>query len=188
MQRKFAAAIPLLESALAKPLAITPRSHVLTTLGRCYDGLEQFERSLEYHDRALREDPLNYSAHVNKGVVYRLMGDYEKAAASYATALKMAPEYAELHSSLGTLAIFQSHFDQAVVHLERAVALNDSLAASHSNLALAYASVGRFDDADLALKKAVLRGYHQPEVVRLRIERLKAMTRTRRETDHIVAQ
>ena len=91
----------------------------------------------------------------------------------YQLALKLAPDYAELHASMGALAIYQSDFDTAVTHLEEAVELDDSLPVAHSNLALAYASVGRFDDADAELKKAIIRGYHQPEVIRERIDELR---------------
>jgi tetratricopeptide (TPR) repeat protein len=172
-QRKFAEAIPPLQSALGKPLRVYTRSEVLTTIGNCYNELKQFEESLDYHDRAISEDPKNHQAYVNKGVVYRLMGDYDQAAKLYSKALELAPDYAELHASMGALAIFQGDYQVAVDHLERAVALDDTLAIAHSNLAVAYASVGRFDEADRELKKAVIRGYHQPEVIKKKIEQLR---------------
>ena len=172
-QRKFAEAIPHLQNALGKPLGVYTRSEVLTTIGNCYNELEQFEESLEYHDRAIDEDPKNHQAYVNKGVVYRLMGDYDEAEKLYSTALDLAPDYAELHASMGALAIYQDDYKAAVNHLERAVELDDTLAVAHSNLAFAYATVGRFDEADKELKKAVIRGYHQPEVIKERIEQLR---------------
>lgn len=172
-QRKFAEAIPYLERALEKATEARTRSDVLTSLGNCYNELNRFKESLEYYDRALREDPTNHKAYVGQGVVYRLSGDYDKAAQSYSKALELAPDYAELHASMGVLAMTQGQYDAAVRHLERAVQLNDSLAVAHSNLALAYASVGRFDEAQDELKKAVIRGYHQPEVLKERIERLR---------------
>jgi tetratricopeptide (TPR) repeat protein len=172
-QRKFAEAIPHLENALDKPLGVHTRSKVLTTIGNCYNELEQFEKSLECHDRAIEEDPKNHQAYVNKGVVCRLMGDYDRAAKLYSKALDLAPDYAELHASMGALAIYQDDYESAVNHLERAVELDDTLAVAHSNLAFAYATVGRFDEADKQLKKAVIRGYHQPEIIKERIEQLR---------------
>lgn len=173
-QRTFAEAIPHLENALDKPLVVHTRSEALTMAGNCYNKLNQFEKSLSYHDRAIEEDPKNHQAYVNKGIVYRLMGDYDAAAKLYSKALDLAPDYAELHASLGALAIYQDDYESAINHLERAVELDDTLAVAHSNLAVAYATVGRFDDAEKQLKKAIIRGYHQPEVIRERIERLRS--------------
>jgi tetratricopeptide (TPR) repeat protein len=173
-QRKFADAIQELEEGLSRPLRVYTRAEVLTAIGNCYNELGQFEESLAYHDRAIEEDPHDHRAYVNKGVVYRLMGDYDQAASLYSKALELAPDYPELHASMGALAIYQDDPQTAVDHLERAVELDDTLAVAHSNLAVAYATVGRFDDAEKELKAAIVRGYHQPEVVRERIERLRS--------------
>ena len=172
-QRKFEDAIPHLKDALDKHLGHYTRSEVLTVIGNCYNELDQFEESLEYHDRAINEDPKNHHAYVNKGAVCRLMGDYEKAAKLYSTALELAPDYAELHASMGALAFHQDDYQAAINHLKRAIELDDTLSVPHSNLALAYAAAGRFDEADEELKKAVTRGYHRPEVIKDRIQQLR---------------
>ncbi len=172
-RRRFAEAIPHFERAIERPLKIFDRSEVLSTIGNCYSELEQFEKSLVYHEQALQENPRNHAALVNKGIVHRLMGDFESAERSYQAALKIAPNYAEAHMSIGALAIHQEKYELAITHLERASKLNDSLPIGHSNLAIAYAILGRFDEAELELESAIIRGYHQPEVIRDRIDKLK---------------
>jgi tetratricopeptide (TPR) repeat protein len=172
-QRNFSEALTSFERALDKPLKVYSKSIVLTAIGNCYNELNQFEISLKFYARAIREDPKNYKAYVNQGIVHRLMGNYDKAAKSYAIALKLKPDYAELHASMGALSVFQENYTEAIKHLEHAIKLDDSLAVAHSNLAIAYASVGRFDAADKQLQKAIARGYHQPQVIRERIEQLR---------------
>lgn len=174
-QRKFAEAIPHLQNALEKPQGADTRSEVLTTIGNCYKELGELEKSMEYHSRAIEEDPKNHYAYVNKGIVCRLMGDFDEAAKLYSKALELAPDYAELHASMGALAIHQGDYNKAIEHLERAVDLDDKLPVIHSNLAIAYASAGQFGKAEKELKKAIVRGYHQAEAIRERIEQLRKL-------------
>jgi Tfp pilus assembly protein PilF len=138
-------------------------------IGNCHNALNHYDKALEYHDRALQENPRNHKALVNKGVVYRLKGDFEKARECYDKALEIAPDYAELHVSLGALLELQEKYNEAIQHLERAVQMNDSLAVGHANLAMAYAGAGRFDEAETSLRAAVVRGYRQEKVIRERI-------------------
>ncbi len=173
-QREFGKAIPLLESSLDKELKVYTKSMVLTSIGNCYNELEDFNSSLQFHDRAIAADAKNHQAYVNKGVVHRLQGDYARAEECYMKALALEPNYAELHASMGALAMFQDDTEKAIKHLEKAVELDDTLAVAHSNLAIAYATIGKFKEADSELRKAVIRGYHQPDAVREHIEMLRA--------------
>lgn len=163
-------AIPRLERALDGPLRTISRSIVLTMLGNCYAELEQYDKALSYHDRALEADEGNYRAWVNKGIVHRLLGDYDEAERCYNKAVDIRPDYAELHASIGALYCWQDRYADAVEPLERAVKLDDALAVAHANLALAYAGVGRFAEAELELRKATFRGYRNSDVVQERIE------------------
>lgn len=172
-QREFARAIGHLENALEKPLDAATRSDVLTTIGNCYCEIDQLAKAIEYHDKALKENSFNYQSHVNKGVVYRLMEDFDSAEKSFQEALLLAPQYAELYVSMGDLALHQEDYEKAIMHLEQAIELDDELPVAHSNLALAYANIGRFAEAEEELKKAEERNYHQPELIQTEIERLR---------------
>jgi len=176
VQGRCADAIPWLERALQKPMESSEKSILLTTIGNCFNRLQQFDKSLEYHELAIREDPKNHRAYVNKGVVYRLMGDYDKAAEAYTKARELAPDYVELYQSMAALAIAQGEYDTAIEHSERAIELNSSHPTGYSNLAVAYASTGRFDEAYEQLRKAVLHGHPQPEVIKNRIDQLRIAT------------
>lgn len=171
-ERKFAEAIVPLEAALQQPCS-TPSSLILTVIGNCYNELDEFEKAVSYHDRAIAADPRNYKAYVNRGISYRLQGDFAKAKESYNRALEIEPDYAELYASLGALAIHQGEFEEGVQHLERAIRLDPQVAVAHANLAVGYASVGRFTDADRELKTAIVQGYRNGPLIQERIDELK---------------
>jgi tetratricopeptide (TPR) repeat protein len=65
------------------------RSELLTTLGHWHSSLNHYDRALAYHDRALQENPKNDKAFRNKGAVYSLMGEDEKARECYNEALQL---------------------------------------------------------------------------------------------------
>jgi tetratricopeptide (TPR) repeat protein len=171
----FAEAARELESAVALPHS-SDQSDLLTTIGNTYNELREYEKALEFHERALAENPNNHRAHVNRGVVYRLQGEFDKAEESYKAALQIQPDYPELHASLGSLALHRGEFEAAIPHLERAIELQDNLPVGHANLAMGYASVGRFEEADKELKKAIIQGYKNGSVIRERIDDLKEVS------------
>lgn len=171
----YAEAIPCFEDALKKPLINYDKSEVLTMIGNCYNELDEYEESIRYHNMAIKENPKNHTAYVNKGIVCRFLGEFEEAEKMYNKALELEPDYAELHVSLGALYIHQEEYEKAVAHLEKGVELDDTLAVAHSNLAFAYATVGRFEDADRELKKAVVRGYEHAELIKKRIDSFKTI-------------
>lgn len=171
-ERKFAEAVVLLESAVDQPSSTAP-TLLYSIIGNCYNQLEEYEKAIGYHNRALTADPKNHQAYVNRGVTYRLMGEYDKAEASYNKALELNPNYPELHASLGSLAIHRGKHAQGVEHLERAIALQADLPVAHANLAVAYAGIGRFTDADQELQTAITQGYHNPTAIQTMIDQLK---------------
>lgn len=172
-ERKFAEAAIHLETALNMPDTTVSQSMLLTVIGNCHNELKDYEKSLEYHDRAIAADPQNYKAYVNRGVVYRLTGQAEKAADSYTQALAIEPNYPELHASLGALAIHREQYIDGIKYLRRAIELQDELPVAHANLAVGYACVGRFDDAQRELDKATAQGYWNTELVQKRIDDLR---------------
>ena len=173
-QREYEQAITVFDAALSKNFSAYSRSDVLTVLGNCYYEIDELDTAIDYHNRAIEADPTNHRAFVNKGIVYRLMGEYDAAKAEYMSALELAPDYAELHGSLGALALVQGDYQAALQYLERCNELDGSLPVGHSNLALVYAELKRFDEAEVELKKAIELGYHQPELIRQRIDEARS--------------
>ncbi len=176
-ERKFEEALPVLKKALTEPHLDYSKSSILTAIGNCYTEFEDYDEAIKFHDMALAGDPKNHRAHVNKGIVYRLKGEYESAANCYLEALKLAPDYAELHASMGALSLFQNDVEGSIRHLEKAVELDDTIAVCHANLAIAYAHARRFDEADVEAQKAIAQGYHQPDALNDRVEELRDLAK-----------
>jgi Tfp pilus assembly protein PilF len=80
-----------------------------------------------YLDLALDEDPHSILAHSNLGVLYSILGMWQKAIQVYQKALRHAPDNALLLYNLGTSHMETGDFQQAVACLEQAVEKNDSV-------------------------------------------------------------
>lgn len=175
---KHLEAVQAFESALRKGVSDVKEEEVYTCLGNAYSELEEFEKSIAAHQRAIEINPDFHKAWVNLGVVYRRCDQFDDAERCYKKALELQPDYPALHASLGALYVFQGKYDEAVGHLEKAVALDKQLVVGWSNLAMAYAAVGRFSDAEAALKKAVMLGYPNGDLIKSRIDGLKSLADT----------
>jgi tetratricopeptide (TPR) repeat protein len=168
-------AITELEKALEVGISDYAAEEVYTVLGRSYQANNQYQKAIFAHQQAVSINPNYFQAWVNLGIAHRLAGDLNKAEESYNRALAIEPNYAELHASLGALYIFRREPEKAISALDKAISLNNQLAVAHANLAVAYAMLGRFSLAEQELERATSLGYTNSQIIRARIDALKAM-------------
>lgn len=169
----YSEAIDKLEQALELGLKYKEPDVVETMIGNCFLQLDEFERAVEHHQKALELNPKNHEAMVNLGATYRQMDRLDDAERMYVQAAELAPDYPELHASLGALYLFRGKPDEAEKSLRRAIELSPSLAVAHANLSLVLANLGRFDEADAELRRAVELGYKNGAVLRPQLDALR---------------
>jgi tetratricopeptide (TPR) repeat protein len=177
----YSDAVKYLEIAIQLGVSQYETELVYTCLGNAYNKMNEFEKAIEMHKKAIEKNPDFYKAWVNLGIVYRLTGDFDQAEQCYLKAMDLEPEYAELYVSLGALYIFQGKYQEAVKYLERSVELDKRLPVAWSNLAFAYATIGQFEKAQAALKKAVVLGYKNGAIIQQRIDNLKALAQEKKQ-------
>jgi tetratricopeptide (TPR) repeat protein len=86
----------------AKPKNI----RALIGLAATYSYQQDFEKTFQYVNEALRVDPKYRNAYVLKGTTYRQIGNMDLAKSSYQTAIQQDPEFFEAYFFLGQ--IYQS--------------------------------------------------------------------------------
>jgi superkiller protein 3 len=168
-------AITELEQALEIGVTEYAPEEVYTVLGRSYQANDQYQEAIFAHEQAVTINPNYFQAWVNLGIAHRLAGDLNRAEESYNKALAIESNYAELHASLGALHIFRKEPEKAVRSLDKAISLNNRLAVAHANLAVAYAMLGHFTLAEEELQQATNLGYTNTQIIRARIDAIKAM-------------
>lgn len=75
----------------------------LVGLAATYAFMQDFEKTFQYVNEALRIDPKYRDAYVLKGSAYRQMGNMKLAISSYETAIQQDPEFFEAYFLLGQI-------------------------------------------------------------------------------------
>ena len=87
--------------------------YLLTLLGRPYEAIELFEKSLAIKPTA--------EAYTYLGWTYGNMGDYERAIAEAQKAIKIDPEFGNPYNDIGVYLIELGKEDEAIAYLKKAM-------------------------------------------------------------------
>src|ERR1035441_5888846 len=117
---------------------------------------KNYPAALSLLTRVIQDDPGNYSAYENLGVIYYQQKDYKKAVDYLGHAAKLAPE-SQTYKFLGFSYYNLGDFNNAIEHFHKSIKLElakdpkdqdkDSLDQTYYDLAVAYSDNGSFDDA-----------------------------------------
>jgi tetratricopeptide (TPR) repeat protein len=104
-----------------------------------------------------RETPAKLStAFNNRGVAYRLKGEYDLALQDYDRAIRLNPNSASHYNNRGIIFRIKHDYDRAIADYDEAIWLKPDYPAAFYNRALAFADKGEYDHA-LADFEVVLR-------------------------------
>lgn len=85
-------------------------------------------------------------AFTNRGVAYRLKGEYDRAIQDYGQAIRLNPKFAAAYNNRGVAYDNKGDYDQAIVDYDQAIKLKPS-AETHFNRGNAYLGKGQYDHA-----------------------------------------
>lgn len=165
--------IPSFEEAITMERRFYSTEFVYTVIGNAYKDLKEYDKSVEYHEKALEIDPQCNKTWVNLGVAFMASGDLDSAERCYKRSMEIEPNFVKLHVSLGALYSYRGEADKALSSLERAIELAPRYATSYSNYAIVLATLGRFEEAESSLNKAISLGYKHGDILRERINTIK---------------
>jgi tetratricopeptide (TPR) repeat protein len=84
----------------------------------------------------------------NRGVAYRLKGEYDLALQDYEQAIRLNPDNANAYNNLGVIYRIKGEYDRAIAAYDEAIWLkNSDFPAAFYNRALAYADKSEYDRA-----------------------------------------
>ena len=97
----------------------------------------------------LRPEPAAFSAadYNNRGLTYRLLGQYRQSLADYDCAIELDPNHTETYVNRGTVYVALGQLTQALDEFSHAIALNPNFAPAYTNRGLTYTTLEQFTQA-----------------------------------------
>jgi tetratricopeptide (TPR) repeat protein len=89
--------------------------------------------SITLWSHVIGKNPKVSSAYINRGVIYKELGEVELALKDYNQALAINPQSTEGYSNRGNLLISLKRYDEALIDLNKAIKLNSSFEKSYFN-------------------------------------------------------
>ena len=90
---------------------------------------------------------MSATAHNNRGVAYRLRGEYDLALNDYNEAIRLNPNFANYYNNRGIIYRHKHDYDRAIAEYGEAIWLKGDYVAAYYNRALAYSDKGDYDKA-----------------------------------------
>ena len=114
-----------------------------------YDATRELEKASQAYETWRQVYPRDHAPYVNLGVIYMILGQYEKAAAETREALRVEPDNAIAYDNLGQIYVCLNRFDEARATTEEALGRKlDDIALHLTLYALAF-----FDGNAAAMKE-----------------------------------
>ena len=159
---------------LLKAYKLTPKNPELNQeMALVCRGMDKYDLSIRYFNRALELKPDFPDARNNLGTVYLLVGDWDKAISCFKKAadnmLYKTPQYA--YNNMGTAYYNMGDYEKAIESYQLAIETAGSYFTAHLNLARVYDARGDRDRAIEACRDANL-SYPRDPAARLFMARL----------------
>ena len=105
------------------------------------------DAAINAYDAALRLNPSNVDAYINRGNVKDDLGQYEAALFDYDAALRLNPSNADAYNNRGLAKSRRGQHDVAIADYDAALRLNPAYADAYNSRGVSKDKIGRSDEA-----------------------------------------
>ena len=120
-----------------------------------YFDIGEFDKAIEYFNKAIRLDPEFAIAYYNRGYAYNEKGDYDRAIGDYNKAVVLKPDHALIYLSKGAVYHNIGNYEQAVEDYDNTVRLCPDYETDLVDLKFIYGGEASTDKAVELLKRIV---------------------------------
>jgi tetratricopeptide (TPR) repeat protein len=118
-------------------------------------ALTNYDEAIVLCNKAIAVSPNYPNAYNQRGIIYGLKGQFEKAIADYSIAIKLNPYNSLLYYNRGNAQYKENDFDSAIENFSKAIELSPRLLISYSSRCAAFLVKGKFNQALSDCSKAI---------------------------------
>ena len=107
------------------------------------------------YNQVLKINPNHVDAHNNLGVIFKNLGENQKAIECYEKAIAINPNYSNAHNNLGVILKKLGENQKAIECYEKAIAINPNHVDAHNNLGVIFNELGKNQKAKDCYEKAI---------------------------------
>jgi tetratricopeptide (TPR) repeat protein len=152
---KYDEAIALDNDVLRMDVAATWASLVTMNRGNAYCGKRDTEKAMRDYNDAIKLDPKNAGAFVDRGLLLSGQGKHAEARSDFDEALRLNPKQWEAYYDRGADFRDERKLEEAIADFTKAIELNSKFAGSYVNRAELYFVKGELDGALSDCNKAL---------------------------------
>jgi tetratricopeptide (TPR) repeat protein len=167
----FDRAIALCNQALAMDIAPAEASIVVMRRGNVYLQKNEVDKAMNDYEQALRLDPGNAAAYVNRALGLERKGEREDALKDLSEALRLNPRDVSAYHNRATIFLTEGNLNGALSDFAKVIELDPKDSDAHVGRAAVYL---RQNENDLAIAECDLAIEQNPNSVIAYIERAKA--------------
>ena len=123
--------------------------------GRQYENLEKYHRAIQSYSNSIGLTP-SYKAFIDRGVIHRYLGSYDKAIEDFGEALQLSKSRPEPYYHKGLTYYRMAHYQDAIEHGEKALQLDQKPYHHHYLLGKCYAQLKEFKKAIAHFSQAIV--------------------------------
>lgn len=144
---RYDEAIDLCNRALGMTLKAPLASEVFTTCGNGYAGKNDWDHALRDYDEAIKIEPRNTDALINRGNAYAHKNQLDKSIQDYSEAIRLNPNLAEAYCNRAFDYIAAKKTDLALADLAEAIRVNPKFTGAYRWRALLLLQLKRTGEA-----------------------------------------
>jgi tetratricopeptide (TPR) repeat protein len=129
-------------------------SKTLNAMGYEYYKKGQYDKAINEYNKALKLNPQNFEAYVNRGNVYEAMKRHWTAIRDYDRAIEINPNYGRAYMNKGVVYAKMKLYNQAISNISKGIEIDPKNGEMYFNRAVTYFENYEFDKAGDDVNKA----------------------------------
>lgn len=124
---------------------IRGRSNILNNIGLCCQKLNNFEQSIDFFEKSIKENPLDFFTYFNLGNSLKAINKFEECLFNFKKSIEINPRFSDGYFNIANTLRDLNRFEEAVNFYNRCIDVDPINVKCLFNLAKLMASEGKFD-------------------------------------------